>query len=237
MSISDSTIKLAVITPVGRESLTIKDFVLDVQSKLKFGEIHYLVTDDFTDFETKMIISEMELSNQFNIMWIDMQVSAGIASVYLEGYKQALKGEFTHFMEIDAGYSHDPAQIESFREAAVKYEIVLGSRFISKGALRTTLGRKILSAGGSFITKIFLGLPELDLTSGYQLFSRKALIKILETEIVSRGPFFQTEMKCYGLKSNFSYTEIPITYSNPSRKITYSDVAESLLVLMRLAFK
>jgi dolichol-phosphate mannosyltransferase len=232
-----SVIKLAVITPVGRESATIQDFILDVQSRLLVGEVHYLITDNFTDFETKLVISNLLSKSKLSIIWIDRKFSEGIASVYLEGYKQALKEDFTHFLEIDAGYSHNPAQIASFREAALKYEVVLGNRFISRGAFKTTFGRKILSAGGSHITKIFLGLADFDLTSGYQLFSRNALGKILKTGILSRGPFFQTEMKFYALRSNFSHTEIPITYSNPSRRITFSDVLESLLVLMRLVFR
>ena len=43
---------LAVITPVGRESKTIFDFVSRVQSQLSANDMHFLITDNYTDEAT-----------------------------------------------------------------------------------------------------------------------------------------------------------------------------------------
>jgi dolichol-phosphate mannosyltransferase len=225
---------LAVITPVGRESKTISDFVTQVQSQLNASDMHFLVTDDYTDEASLSIIQELSKNSEYLITLVNLQVSRGIADVYLKGYERALAENYTHFLEIDAGFSHDPNQIKDFKLASLSNDVVFGSRFIEGAEYQSTFSRKIFSKGGSLLARALLKTQVLDLTSGYQLFSRKALLAILGKGIRSKGPFFQTEMKYFACEMKFIYKEVPISYSNPSRQITLSDVAESLLSLFRL---
>jgi dolichol-phosphate mannosyltransferase len=225
---------LAVITPVGRESNTIFDFVNRVQSQLNPNDMHFLITDNYTDDATLKIIQELSKNSKYLITLINLQVSSGIADVYLKGYERALAENYTHFLEIDAGFSHDPDQISVFRSASLSNEVVFGNRFIEDAKYHSTFSRKIFSKGGSFLARTLLKIQVLDLTSGYQLFSREALLAILARGIRSKGPFFQTEMKYYACEMKFKFKEVPISYSNPSRQITLSDVTESLLSLFRL---
>jgi dolichol-phosphate mannosyltransferase len=225
---------LAVITPVGRESKTISDFVTQVQSQLNASDMHFLVTDDYTDEASLSIIQELSKNSEYLITLVNLQVSRGIADVYLKGYERALAENYTHFLEIDAGFSHDPNQIKDFKLASLSNDVVFGSRFIEGAEYQSKFSRKIFSKGGSLLARALLKTQVLDLTSGYQLFSRKALLAILGKGIRSKGPFFQTEMKYFACEMKFIYKEVPISYSNPSRQITLSDVAESLLSLFRL---
>ena len=125
-------------------------------------------------------------------------------------------------------------QINIFRQASLSNDVVFGNRFIENAEYHSTFSRKIFSKGGSFLARTLLKIQVLDLTSGYQLFSREALLAILARGIRSKGPFFQTEMKYFACEMKFKYKEVPISYSNPSRQITLSDVTESLLSLFRL---
>ena len=225
---------LAVITPVGRESKTIFDFVSRVQSQLNANDMHFLITDNYTDEATLRIIQELSKNSNHLITLVNLRVSRGIADVYLKGYERALAENYTHFLEIDAGFSHDPDQINIFRQASLSNDVVFGNRFIENAEYHTTFSRKIFSKGVSFLARTLLKIQVLDLTSGYQLFSREALLAILARGIRSKGPFFQTEMKYFACEMKFKYKEVPISYSNPSRQITLSDVTESLLSLFRL---
>jgi dolichol-phosphate mannosyltransferase len=228
-------VRLAVITPIGRESETLLDFVATVSQELVGGDRHFLVTDVFTDARTKSLISKISPQFSKKLTNIHLEESKGIASVYLEGYRKALSEGFTHFLEIDAGFSHDPKQIGAFRELANQYNVVLGNRFAKNARYHTTIFRRLLSQGGSALARILLRVKIRDMTSGFQLFDRDAISTLLDIGISSKGPFFQTEMKFYISKSKLSLIEVPISYSNPSRKIGFADIYESLTSLVKLA--
>lgn len=234
MNNSTAMQRLAVITPVGKESETIEAFIIAVRSNLAKEDSHILVTDKYTDTETKKIIKSKCTNDYPQVIWLDLSFSDGIASVYLAGYAYALKMNFTHFIEMDAGFSHDPKLLRHFKSESVKYDVVFGNRFSSDSAYQTTLKRKVISKGGSFLSRLVLGVKIKDMTSGYQLFSRKAITKILNYGVQSKGPFFQTEMKYLTIKFEFKYHEIPISYSNPTHHISWKEIYNSLLALKRI---
>jgi len=85
------------------------------------------------------------------------------------------------------------------------------------------------------LARILLRVEVRDMTSGFQLFNRNAISTLLDIGIKSNGPFFQTEMKFYISKSEYKLIEVPISYSDPSRKIGFADIYESLTSLLKLA--
>lgn len=87
------------------------------------------------------------------------------------------------------------------------------------------------------MARILLRVEVRDMTSGFQLFNRNAISTLLDIGIKSNGPFFQTEMKFYISKSEYKFIEVPISYSDPSRKIGFVDIYESLTSLLKLALQ
>lgn len=238
MSLTNGEIRLAVITPIGRESETLLDFVESVNHELVGGDRHFLMTDAFTDRKTYSLISKILPQFLPKLKHVHLGGgSRGIASVYLEGYREALEDGFTHFLEIDAGFSHDPKQIGTFRELANQYDAVFGNRFAKNARYQTTIFRRLLSQGGSALARILLRVEVRDMTSGFQLFNRNAISTLLDIGIKSNGPFFQTEMKFYISKLEYKLIEVPISYSNPSRKIVFAEIYESLTSLLKLALQ
>lgn len=229
---SDSN--LAVISPIGREGQTLREFLEIVQNNIVSGEIHILVTDKMTDLASLRIIEIMRIKYPETLVTVHVEKPAGIASLYLLGYQYALSKGYNYVLEIDAGLSHDPNQIGSFREKMEFCGAVFGSRFITESVYSGNLYRRIISQGGTFLTRAVTGIPMTDLTSGYQLFSRPVLEKILEVGVKSLGPFFQTEMKLITSRLGFTYCEVPITYSSPSHRIRTSILVESVRRLWEL---
>src|SRR5262249_1818511 len=90
-------------------------------------------------------------------------------------------------------------------------DCIFGSRFCKGGQmLGGSWRRYLVSRGGSAVTNLLIGTRLSDMTSGFQMFRRDALARILSIGLRSRGPFFQTEMKVYARVANI--VEIPITY-------------------------
>ncbi len=70
------------------------------------------------------------------------------------------------------------------------------------------------------------------MTSGFEMFTRRALEEILRKGIRSRGPFFQTEIKAYC--RNLRIAEVPIQYRAASHDVNNAALKDSFSNLWRL---
>jgi hypothetical protein len=70
------------------------------------------------------------------------------------------------------------------------------------------------------------------MTGGFELFTHGALREILGRGILSRGPFFQTEIKTYA--HGFKITEVPIHYCAASHRIDIKVLRDAFSSLWRL---
>ena len=157
-----------------------------------------------------------------------------IVDAYVRGYAEALAAGCDWILEIDGGFSHQPEDIPKFFDTMRNgYDCVFGSRFMRGGRLsHGSMKRYVVSRGGTLLTNLLLGTGQTDMTSGFELFTRRALEMVLERGIRSRAHFFQTEIKvhCRGLR----IVEIPIHYRAPSPRLGSSSVTESFAQLWRL---
>ena len=94
--------------------------------------------------------------------------------------------------------------------------------------------RRLVSRGGTVAANLLLGTRFHDMTSGFELFSRTALVEILERGIHSRAHFFQTEIKYHA--RNMRMIEVSIEYSAPSSNLGMGPLRDALQNLFRLAW-
>jgi dolichol-phosphate mannosyltransferase len=159
---------------------------------------------------------------------------------YLRSYKEALATGADWILEIDAGFSHRPEDLKNFFPAMeAGFEAVFGTRFSNGGKMvGCSLSRHVISRGGTWLANFLLNTRLTDMTSGYEMFRRHVLEKVLERGVQSRGHFFQTEIKAYC--HAFRITEAPIIYSGASSHISreiLNDAFEHLWRLFKLRLK
>jgi dolichol-phosphate mannosyltransferase len=107
------------------------------------------------------------------------------------------------------------------------YDCVFGTRLGLGGSFQdVSLKRRTISRSGTLLTNFFLGTRLTDMTSGYELFSRKALQMVLDSGIRSRAHFFQTEIKVLCRRLNCA--EVPISYSHPSPHLSNAAVLDAV---------
>jgi dolichol-phosphate mannosyltransferase len=100
----------------------------------------------------------------------------GLGSAYRDGFRYALSNGAEFIFEMDADFSHDPAAIGEFLDAAKDADIVLGSRYLhGVTVVNWPLSRLILSFSANLYTRIITGMPFTDSTGGYKCFRRRAL--------------------------------------------------------------
>ena len=233
-----ATIHLGVICPMASESDTAVRFVDAVLEKCRardFKAINFFaVLDNACKDNTRELLEAHAKENpELRVVWAPE--NRGVVDAYVRGYRAALDHGCDWILEIDAGFSHDPADIPQFFDAMRQgYDAVFGSRFMPGGAITdSAFKRKFISKGGSVLANLLLGTRLADMTSGFELFTRKTLAWVLdERGIASRGPFFQTEIKTYC--RNLKITEVPIHYRAASHDVGQSALKDSFKNLLRL---
>ncbi len=229
------SIDLSIVCPMANEQEYAEKFVREVLENCRafnFKSINFFLILDKTSLDNTIpILRDLEKTEpEIDIVFLPDNET--VAGAYICGYQKAIKSKSDWILEIDAGYSHLPSNIPSFFEKMKQgYDCVFGSRFCLNGKYEGRSSRYFLSYGGSIITNFLFGTNLSDMTSGYQLFTHKALKRILEYGIASRGPFFQTEIKIHAHK--FNITEIPIYYNATSKMNLYA-LYDALFHLCRL---
>lgn len=230
-----SGLRLAIVCPMANEAETALPFVTQVLSECTgFREVRlFAVLDRVSRDGTLDLLRAMgEREPRLRVIWAPE--NRCVVDAYVRGYREALASGSDWVLEIDAGFSHRPEDIPAFLETITQgYECAFGTRFGKGGKLvNSSIRRRVISKGGTLVTNLLLRTRLSDMTSGFQLFRRDILEEILRKGIVSRSPFFQTEMKAYCMKRHFA--EVPITYSMASHNVNVGSIKESFQQLFRL---
>jgi dolichol-phosphate mannosyltransferase len=138
----------------------------------------------------------------------------GLGPAYLAGFAQALAGGASHVMEMDADFSHDPADLARLLAAARDgADLVLGSRYVPGGGV-TEWGalRRLVSRGGSLYARVMLGMDVHDLTGGFKCFRRSTLEAIDLPSVRARGYAFQIELSYRAARRGLRIVEVPIVF-------------------------
>lgn len=228
-------ISLGIACPMANEGTEAVRFVREVLEQCNgFRSVRFFaVLDKATTDNTLELLREYALTEpRLEVIWAPENRCA--VDAYIRGYREALAAGSDWVLEIDAGFSHRPADIPQFFTVMQKgYDCVFGSRFMPGGSIRrSSLKRYFISRCGTILTNLMLGTRLHDMTSGFELFSRRALEGVLQIGIRSRAHFFQTEIKVYC--RNLKITEVPIQYQAASPRLRASAVKEALAQLWRL---
>jgi dolichol-phosphate mannosyltransferase len=137
----------------------------------------------------------------------------GLGRAYLAGFEVALAAGADLILEMDADFSHDPADLQRLIAAAGAADLVLGSRYVPGGGVENwgTL-RRALSRGGSWYARVVLGVPVRDLTGGFKCFNRRVLEAIDRTDVRADGYGFQIEVTYRAIEAGFTVAEVPILF-------------------------
>jgi dolichol-phosphate mannosyltransferase len=162
----------------------------------------------------------------------------GLGPAYLAGFAHALGAGAAYVLEMDADFSHDPNDIARLLAAAEDADLVLGSRYVAGGAV-VDWGpvRRFVSRGGSWYSRIVLGLKVRDLTGGFKCFRREVLEGIDLPTIRARGYAFQVELTNRAVHAGFRVVELPIVFRDRrlgTSKMTPRIAVEAALLVPRL---
>lgn len=199
-----------------------------------------LVIDDASPDGTAALVKEKMAGLPERVHILEREGKQGLGTAYIAGFKWALAHGYDYITEMDADFSHKPADLERLREACLERgaEVAIGSRYVSGvNVVNWPMGRVLMSYGASKYVKIVTGMQVHDPTAGFVCYHRKVLETINLDAIRFKGYAFQIEMKYLAYKFGFRIEEVPIVFVNRvlgTSKMNTGIFGEALFGVMRL---
>src|SRR4051794_16104112 len=218
--------KSLVIVPTYNERENLPQLVPAILAQ---GEsFHVLVVDDNSPDGTGQIADDLAAADsRVNVLHRDGK--RGLGTAYVAGFKWALANGFDYVFEMDADFSHDPAALPSLLAGAQRGDCAVGSRWVPGGGTENwSFLRTFISRGGSVYSKLILGVPVNDLTSGFKCFAAYVLRSLDLDSIRSNGYGFQVEVNYRCHRLGFRIVEVPIRFVD--RRVGKSKMSGSIVV-------
>lgn len=229
-----------VIIPTYNEKANIAEMIRKV---LGLGSTyHLLIVDDNSPDGTADVVEESRAQWPQNLHMIRRPQKGGLGKAYLAGFAWALDGQYDYVIEMDADFSHNPADLPRLIRACEEgADVAIGSRYTRHGKVENwPQGRILLSRGASWYVRCITWLPVRDPTAGFVCYRMDVLRKIDLGKIKSIGYAFQIEMKFAAWKSGFTIREIPITFKDREKgvsKMTTGIFKEAFWGVIRMQWK
>jgi len=179
-------------------------------------DLSVLVVDDNSPDGTGMIAEELSKEYQGRINVLQRAGKLGLKSAYIDGFAKAFETGADAVVQMDADFSHDPSVLVEMAKRIESCDVVIGSRYVKGGSLanRWPLWRKALSAFGNTYARVILGFPLHDVTTGFRMWKRDALLGVPLDRIRSSGYVFLVEMAYIAYLMEYDIVEVPIHFSD-----------------------
>ena len=205
---------------------------------------HILVIDDGSPDGTAKIVHHL-IDTEFadRLFIVERSGKLGLGTAYITGFKWALEHGYDFIFEMDADFSHDPADLPRLYAACHDegYDLAIGSRYVSGvNVVNWPMGRVIMSYYASAYVRIVTGMNVRDTTAGFVCYRRNVLEAIDLDKIRFKGYAFQIEMKFTAFKMGCCIKEVPIIFVNRvlgTSKMNSSIFGEAVFGVLQLRIR
>ena len=199
-----------------------------------------LVIDDGSPDGTADIVRVLQKEHPGRIQMIERSGKLGLGTAYLTGFKKALESGYEYIFEMDADFSHTPADLPALRKACAAdgADVAVGSSYVTGvNVVNWPMGRVLMSYYASAYVRFVTGLPVRDTTAGFVCYTRRVLEALPLDKVRFKGYAFQIEMKFTAYKYGFKIKEVPIVFVNRvlgESKMSSGIFSEAVLGVVKL---
>lgn len=235
---------LSIVIPVYNEKKTILQVLSKIENthvkdnKGKEIKKQIILVDDFSTDGSREILKRLE--KKHDVVFHDKNM--GKASAVSSGFKK-VKGDIILIQDADLEYHPKDFQVLTNPILAKSSEVVYGTRIHSlKGHLKRKVGIYFIHFIGNLLISILLSVFYLrwitDIETGYKVFTKNALNKILPIE--SRRFNLEPEITIKFVKAGLKIIEVPIDYFSrdyhDGKKITWKDGVSAVSYIIKSRF-
>lgn len=217
------------------EAIIRKVFLLDTRFDV-------LIIDDGSPDGTAQIVKRLQGEFGGRLHLLERSGKQGLGTAYIAGFRWGLSQGYAQICEMDADFSHNPADLPRLSEACDRgADVAVGSRYITGvNVVNWPMKRVMMSYYGSAYVRKVLRLKVRDMTAGFKCYTRRTLEAIDFDRISMKGYGFQIEMKYTAIKLGFCVVEIPIIFVDRklgSTKMSGGIFREALWGVVKLRFR
>ncbi len=179
------------------------------------GDYHVLVIDDGSPDGTAGIVKRLMDEFPERLFIRERSGKLGLGTAYLMGFKWSIEHGYDYIFEMDADFSHNPADLPRLYSACADggADLAIGSRYCNGvSVVNWPIGRVVMSYFASVYVRTVLGMKVYDTTAGFKCYRRKVLETINLDDVRLKGYGFQIEMKYSTYKLGFKIVEVPIIF-------------------------
>ena len=228
-----------VIIPTYNEKENIEKIIRAVFALEKC--FHILIIDDGSPDGTAAIVKRL-IADEFSdrLFIVERSGKLGLGTAYIRGFRWALEHDYQYIFEMDADFSHDPADLPRLYSACHDegYDLAIGSRYVSGvNVVNWPIGRVLMSYFASMYVRLVTGFKVHDTTAGFKCYRRRVLETMELDKIRFKGYAFQIEMKFTAYKLGFKIKEVSVIFVNRqlgTSKMSGGIFGEALFGVMRL---
>jgi dolichol-phosphate mannosyltransferase len=206
-------------------------------NKLQVFNLNILIIDDNSPDNTAAIVKNLMEANS-NLHLIQRKNKLGLGSAYREGFRYCIDKGFESFIQMDADFSHRIEDLSSLIANTPNYDVIIGSRYVNGGATKGwSVNRMLLSKFANTYARCITGCKIKDLTSGFRIYSLKALKEIEFEKTTCNGYGFQIEMTSRAFNRDLKIKEVPIIFHERElgvSKINFKIILEAVFVVFKI---
>ena len=228
-----------VIIPTYNEKENVEAIIRAVTGQEKPFDV-LIIDDGSPDGTASIVRSLMQDEMKECLHLIEREGKLGLGTAYIRGFQWALENGYEYIFEMDADFSHNPADLPRLYKACAEegYDVAVGSRYISGvNVVNWPMGRVLMSYYASAYVRTILGISLRDTTAGFVCYRRKVLETMRLDRIRFKGYAFQIEMKYTALRLGFRIKEVPVIFVNRelgTSKMSGGIFSEALIGVIRL---
>lgn len=227
-----------VIIPTYNEIENIEIIIRAVFSLPK--KFHILIVDDNSPDGTSAKVTELQQEFANQLFLETRKEKSGLGTAYVHGFKWCLQHDYEYIFEMDADFSHNPADLEKLYNACKleKAGMAIGSRYITGvNVVNWPLNRVLMSYFASMYVRFITGMKIHDATAGFICYQRSVLETMDLDKIKFTGYAFQIEMKYRTFIHDFKIIEVPIIFTDRTKgesKMSNAIIKEAILGVIML---
>lgn len=218
--------KVLVIIPAYNEEKTIANVIQDLK---KYNYIDILVINDGSKDNTSFVARNM------NVVVLDHASNQGIGASMRTGFKYARTHDYDIVIQVDADGQHDISRlgeiIAKVRDEG--YDMVIGSRFISKTKYNSTPYRWLGIKYCSWLIKLINRTCIKDPTSGYRAMSKYAIDFCVEHYI---NDYPEVPILSQLIQSGYKVCEISVEMKKRQGGKSSITFIDSIIYFVRITF-
>ena len=206
------------------------------------GSYDVLIIDDGSPDGTAAAVRELIPESDGRLFLVERSGKLGLGTAYIAGFRWALERDYDYVFEMDADFSHDPADVPRLLAACEDgADMSVGSRYCNGvSVVNWPLGRILMSYCASIFVRKTLRVKIFDSTAGFVCYSRKVLETIDFDKVEMKGYGFQIEMKYTAVRLGFKLAEVPVIFINRQEgtsKMSRGIFGEAFWGVIRLRFR